>query len=168
MGGSIALEIAIRYPEMVNRLVIASTAYNQGGINPELLESIPYLTPEAFAGSEWERAYAASAPNPEDWPTLIAKVQQLTLEFEGWTPEDIETISAPTLVIIGDSDNVRPEHATETFRLLGGGVVGDLAGLPASQLAILPGTTHVTLIDRSDWLISMITEFLDAPMPETN
>lgn len=166
MGGSIALEIAIRYPEMVNRLVIASIASNQGGIYPELLESIPYLTPEAFAGSEWERAYAESAPNPEDWPTLIAKVQQLTLEFEGWTSEDIETIDAPTLVIIGDSDNVRPEHAAEMFRLLGGGVVGDIVGLPASQLAVLPGTTHVMLVERPDWLVSMIIAFLDAPMPQ--
>jgi hypothetical protein len=52
------------------------------------------------------------------------------------------------------------------FQLLGGGVMGDLAGLPSSQLAVLPGTTHVTLVDRADWLISMITAFLDAPMPD--
>jgi hypothetical protein len=67
------------------------------------------------------------------------------------------------LLIIGDSDIVRPEHTVEMFRLLGGGVVGDLVGLPRSWLAVLPGTTHVTLVDRAEWLISMITEFLDAP-----
>ena len=74
----------------------------------------------------------------------------------------------PTLVMIGDSDVVRPEHAVQMFRLLGGGVAGDVAGLPHSQLAVLPGTTHVTLVDRADWLLSMITAFLDAPMPEGN
>jgi pimeloyl-ACP methyl ester carboxylesterase len=79
--------------------------------------------------------------------------------------EAIEAIMAPTLLIIGDSDIVRPEHAVEMFRLLGG-VAGDLAGLPNSQLAILPGTTHVTLVHRAEWLVSMIGEFLDAPMPE--
>ncbi len=47
---------------------------------------------------------------------------------------------------MADSDNVRPEHAVEMFRLLGGGVVGDLSGLPNVQLAVLPGTTHITLI----------------------
>ena len=52
------------------------------------------------------------------------------------------------------------------FRLLGGGVVGDIAGLPHSQLAVLPGTTHVSLVERADWLVSMIGEFLDTPMPE--
>jgi hypothetical protein len=51
------------------------------------------------------------------------------------------------------------------FRLLGGGVPGDIVGLPRSQLAVLPGTTHVTLIARTNWLLSMIPEFLDAPMP---
>jgi hypothetical protein len=71
-----------------------------------------------------------------------------------------------TLLIIGDSDIVRPEGAVEMFRLLGGGVIGDLAGLPRSQLAVLPGTTHITLVHRADWLISMVGEFLDAPMPE--
>lgn len=52
------------------------------------------------------------------------------------------------------------------FRLLGGGVAGDLVGLPRSQLAVLPGTTHVTLLDRADWLISMVTVFLDASVPK--
>jgi hypothetical protein len=90
-------------------------------------------------------------------------VKQLDREFEDWPPEVIQAIKAPTLVVIGDSDIVRPEHAVELFRMLGGGVSGDVAGLPPSQLAILPGTTHITLVERADWLLSMITAFLDAP-----
>jgi pimeloyl-ACP methyl ester carboxylesterase len=81
---------------------------------------------------------------------------------------DVRAIEAPTLLIIADAGIVRPEHVVEMFRLLGGGVVGELAGLPPSQPAILPGTTHVTLVDRADWLPSMITGFLDAPMPGAN
>jgi hypothetical protein len=53
----------------------------------------------------------------------------------------------------------------QLFRLLGGGVPGDLDGLPRAQLAVLPGTTHVTLITRTNWLLSMMPEFLDAPVP---
>jgi pimeloyl-ACP methyl ester carboxylesterase len=81
-----------------------------------------------------------------------------------WTAEAVGSITAPVLLVIGDSDIVRPEHAVETFRLLGGGVAGDLAGLPRSRLAVLPGTTHITLVQRSDWLVAMVTEFLDAPV----
>ena len=70
------------------------------------------------------------------------------------------------LLMIGDSDIVRPEHIVEMFRLVGGGVMGDMVGLPASQLAILPGTTHVTLVYQAEWVTSMTNAFLNAPMPE--
>lgn len=78
----------------------------------------------------------------------------------------IRSIEAPALVVIGDADVIRPEHAVELFRLLGGGVPGDIAGMPRSQLAVLPGTTHVTLVERADWLLSMVPPFLEAPMPK--
>jgi pimeloyl-ACP methyl ester carboxylesterase len=137
-----------------------------------LLEMIPSITPEAFAGSPIEEVYLRTAPNPDDFPTLVAKLKQLDMEPFSWPPEEIRGIVAPTLLIIGDSDAVRLEHAVELFRLLGGGVMGDLAGLPKSQLAVLPGTSHFIppgsgLLDRADWLVPMTGEFLDAPMPET-
>ena len=69
------------------------------------------------------------------------------------------------MLIVGDADVVRPEHVVKMFQLLGGGVPGDLVGLPRSRLAVLPATTHVTLITRTAWLLSMIPEFLDAPVP---
>jgi hypothetical protein len=82
----------------------------------------------------------------------------------GWSPTEIQSVAAPVLLIIGDSDIVRLEHAVRMFRLLGGGVEGDSAGLPSSQLAVLPGTTHLTLVDRAEWLASMISGFLDSPV----
>src|SRR5204863_3682236 len=109
--------------------------------------------PEDLAGSPFQEEYARTAPHPEDWPMLIAKVKQLNRQIPDWPPEAIQSIKAPTLIMIGDSDIVRPEHAVEMFRLLGGGVAGDVAGLPRSQLAVLPGTTHITLVDRADWLV---------------
>jgi pimeloyl-ACP methyl ester carboxylesterase len=98
-------------------------------------------------------------------------MKQLDTEHFAWPPEDIRGIAAPTLLIVGDSDAIRLEHAVELFQLLGGGVMGDLAGLPKSQLAVLPGTTHFVppgsaVLDRAAWLLSMIPPFLDTPMPE--
>ncbi len=173
MGGGVAFQIAIRHPEVVRKLVVASASYTSDGMHPELLEMIPTLTPEVFAGSPIEEAYLRTAPNPDDFPTLVAKLKRLDMEPFAWPPEDIRGIAAPTLLIIGDSDAIRLEHAVELFRLLGGGVMGDLAGLPKSQLAVLPGTTHFVppgsaVLDRADWLVSMIGGFLDAPMPEVD
>ena len=87
--------------------------------------------------------------------------------LKDFSADQISGIKAPTLLVIGDSDLVRPEHAVEMFRLLGGGVFGDTpAGLPASQLAVLPGTSHVTLVEKADLLLAIIPPFLDAPVPE--
>jgi pimeloyl-ACP methyl ester carboxylesterase len=119
-------------------------------------------------GSPWHEEYTRIAPHPEHFATLFAKKTQMDRATRDIPAESIRVIQAPTLLIIGDSDLVRPEHAVEMFRLLGGGVFGDTpAGLPKSQLAILPGTSHVSLASRADLLLVMIPAFLDAPMPET-
>ena len=171
MGGGVALQLAIRHPGLVRRLVVASASYTSEGAHPEMLEMIPSLTPEAFAGTPIEEEYLRLAPNPEDFPTLVAKLKRLDMEHFAWPPEEIRGISAPTLLIVGDSDAIILEHAVEMFRLLGGGVMGDLAGLPESRLAVLPGTTHFIppgsgVLDRAGWLLPMIGEFLDAPAAE--
>jgi len=166
MGAGVALQVAIRHPDVVRKLVLASVTYNKSGVHPGLMEGLENMRPEDMAGSPWHEEYTRIAPNPQDFATLCAKKTQMARETQDWPAETIESIKVPTLLIIGDSDIVRPEHAVEMFRLFGGGVMGDLAGLPNSRLAILPGTTHVTLIDRADWLVSMIGEFLGAPVPE--
>jgi pimeloyl-ACP methyl ester carboxylesterase len=112
-------------------------------------------------------AYRRTAPNPEDFPLLVEKLKTFFGQEYAWPEEDLRSITAPTLLMIGDSDIVRPEHELELFRLLGGGVAGDLVGLPTSQLTILPGTTHASIVgDRSVLVVAMIETFLAAPMPD--
>ena len=166
MGGGIALRVAIRRQEVVRKLVLASVTYNESGVHPGLMDGLAEMKPEMMHGSPWHEEYLRIAPHPEEFATLFAKKTRMDREIQDLPAEAIEALDAPTLLIIGDSDIVRPEHAVEMFRLLGGGVMGDLTGLPNSQLVILPGTTHATLVERGDWLASMIGEFLDAPMPE--
>ena len=68
---------------------------------------------------------------------------------------------------IGDADGVRYEHALELFRAKGGGKMGDMHGLPKSRLAILPGTTHIGMMQNATWLVPMITDFLDSDLNPT-
>jgi pimeloyl-ACP methyl ester carboxylesterase len=166
MGAGVALQVALRHPEVVRKLVFASATFNLSGIHPGLMEGMADMTPEMMFGSPWHDEYMRIAPHPDSFATLFAKKTQMDRNIQDVPAEAIAAIKAPTLLIIGDSDLVRPEHAVEMFRLLGGGVFGDMAGLPNSQLAVLPGTTHVTVVTRVDWLVSMITAFLDAPMPD--
>jgi pimeloyl-ACP methyl ester carboxylesterase len=165
LGGAVALELAMQHPGRVRRVVFAGgTSYRRDGLYPEMLAE-PESGADDLTGSVWHQAYLRVAPDPSAWPVLVAKNNQLDRTFAGWPDEAIQQLAAPVLLIIGDSDIVRPEHTMTMFRLLGGGVIGDIAGLPASQLAVLPGTSHVGLLDRVDWLQSMILEFLGSPEP---
>ncbi len=166
LGGNTGLQLAIRHPGQVRKLVAISANYRTDGYYPEVLALIQIITPDMFAGSPIEEAYLRHAPDPNAWSQLIEKEKQFEANAFAWQAEDLQSIAAPALLIIGDADGIRPEHAVEMLRLLGGGVAGDFAGLPPSQLAVLPGTTHLGVIFRTDWLVSMLTEFLNAPSPE--
>jgi pimeloyl-ACP methyl ester carboxylesterase len=164
MGAAVALRVAVRHPEVVRKLVLASVTYTMDGIHPGLMEGLGEMTPEMMHGSPWHDEYVAIAPRPEDFATLFAKKTRMDREAQDLPAEAVSGLEAPTLLVAGDSDLVRPEHAVEMFRLLGGGVFGDTpAGLPRSQLAIVPGTSHVTLVDRAEVLLAIIPPFLDAP-----
>ena len=165
MGGVAALGLAIDNPDLVRKLVIVGANYNNDAYYPESLAVIESLTPEMFAGTPPEVAYQEVAPDPDGFPALVEKVVALDGAFAGWREEDLQEIAAPALIVNGDAD-IRPEHAVQLFRLLGGGVSGDIVGLPRSRLAILPGTTHVGIVvERADWLLAMTEDFLAAPLP---
>lgn len=168
MGGGVALQLAIRHPGITRRLVVISAGYRYDAMPAEAIEMFPSITPEMFAGSPLEEEYLRIAPKPDEFPSLVWKLKELDTTPFAWPEEDVRGIAAPTLIIVGDSDVVRLEHAVELFRLRGGGVMGDLSGLPESQLGVLPGTSHFIppgfgVMDRADWLLAMIRPFLDPP-----
>jgi pimeloyl-ACP methyl ester carboxylesterase len=165
LGAGIALNIVTRHPGAVRKAVLASVTYDKSGFHPEM-----FAGPEPGESADppgrdlqapFEREYQALAPDPGHWPALLAKVQ--AMELPELTKQDIAAISVPILLIIGDSDIVTPEHAVAMFRLLGGGVLGDLAPMPRCQFAVLPGTSHLGVTGRADMLITMIPPFLEAP-----
>jgi pimeloyl-ACP methyl ester carboxylesterase len=166
LGGGVALQVAIRHPEIVRKLVVVSASYTSDGMYPEVIAGIEHITPDLFNGTPWREAYDRTAPDPSAFPTLVTKLVKLDTTPYDWSAEAVRALTAPTLLVFGDSDGTPPEHAVEMFRLRGGGVFGDMAGLPAAQLAILPGTTHLGILDRAGLLAAMIPPFLDGPLPQ--
>jgi pimeloyl-ACP methyl ester carboxylesterase len=158
LGGGVALQLGLRHPNRVRKLVIASASYSSGGMYTEVLGGIENITPEMFDGTPWREAYERTAPVRAAFPMLVEKLKALDMTPFDWP---IEELAVPALIVIGDSDGTRLEHAVDMFRRLGGGVFGDLAPeLPSSQLAILPGTTHVGMLERAAWIAAMVTTFL--------
>ena len=166
LGAGVALRFAVQHPDLVRKLVLVSVAYSRAGAQPGFWDAMAGLKPEMMYGSPWHEEYLKIAPRPEDFAKFFAKKTEMDRVAKDVPAEAIKAIKAPTLIILGDSDMFRPEHVVEMFRLLGGGVMGDLVGLPNSQLAILPGTSHVSIVSRADLLLPMIVPFLDAPMPQ--
>jgi pimeloyl-ACP methyl ester carboxylesterase len=165
LGGGVALQTAIRHPDVVRKLVLASTPYASDGWYPEILTAMASITPAGMVQSPYHEPYLSVAPNPDDWPVFVDKMRVLLAEEPYDWADDVAALEMPTLLIYGDADSVLPEHTQAMFGLLGGGVVGDLNPLPNAQHAVLPGTAHSAVQFRTDWLTSMITAFLDTPMP---
>lgn len=162
MGGAVALRVAIRHPEVVRKLVLISVGYTLGGIHPGLMDGLGEMQPEMMHGSMWHDEYMQIAPRPQDFNRFFAKKGEMDKGTKDIPAEAIRALTCPALLILGDSDLITPEHGAEMFRLFGGGRFGDSPeGLPDSQLAILPGTSHVSIVYRPELLLPIISPFLD-------
>ena len=161
LGGGVAMVMAIRHPDKVRKAVIISSTLRSDGMVKEALDAFPNITPEAFTGSPIEMEYKRLSPTPNEFPRFVRHLQQAIVRPHDFGAEKLQATQAPFFFVHGDADGVRLEHIAEMFRLKGGDVMGDLRPRSASRLAILPNTTHVTLMQQVDVIAPMITDFLD-------
>ena len=166
MGAAVGLQLAIRHPAKVNKLVAASVAYDVRGWQPAFTEMIPSITVEMMLGTPFAADYRKLAPNPDGFPALARKLIALEKEPMAWEAQ-VRALKTPVLIIAGDADVVTLEHSVALFRLLGGGVMGDMGKpLPGSRLAILPATSHTAVITQPDLLHALIEPFLKGQTPK--
>ena len=166
MGAAAALQLAIRHPEKVNKLVAASVAYDTAGWQPEFKAFIPQMTVDMFLNMPFAQEYRKLAPNPDGFPALVKKLIALEHEPMAWET-DVKTLKMPVLIITGDADVATLEHSVALFRLLGGGAMGDMGKpLPASRLAIMPATSHTAVITQPGLLHAFIEPFLKGEIPK--
>jgi pimeloyl-ACP methyl ester carboxylesterase len=166
MGAAAGLQLAIRHPDKVNKLIAASGAYDAEGWQPEFKAFIPQMNVEMFVNMPFAEDYKKLAANPDGFPALVEKLIALEKEPMAWEA-GVKTIKAPVMIITGDADVATLEHSVALFRLLGGGVMGDMGKpLPASRLAVLPATAHTAVITQNDLLIAFIEPFLKGETPK--
>ena len=166
MGAQAGLQLAIRHPGKVNKLVAASVAYDLRGWQPEFQAAIPQMTVEMIVGMPFHAEYRKLAPNPEGFPALAEKLIALEHQPMAWEAE-VSKVQVPVLLIAGDADVATLEHTVALFRLLGGGAMGDMGKpLGASRLAVLPATSHTAVITQPDLLLALIEPFLRGETPK--
>jgi pimeloyl-ACP methyl ester carboxylesterase len=160
-GAAIALELAITNPELVNKLVLLSGAYEKTGVRKELHDMMPKLTADMMKQTPWYAAYKKVAPK-DTFDQLVEKVKTID-DSKSWPEAKIRGLKMPVQLVVADSDIVYLNHAVKFFQLLGGDVAGDLVGKPKSQLFIVPGATHVTMVfEKSPLIGGVVVDFLDA------
>ena len=140
-----------RHPAKVRRLVLAASHIRPDGYHPEITapeQDDPRLpTEEEFA--IWKADYEAVAPDPSNLFPFLERLQPVVHDFAGWTADEIRSIAVPTLLVIGDRDFVRLDHAAEMLDLF-----------PDCRLAVLPGTRHTEVMQRTDELRALVRPFL--------
>ncbi len=159
-GGTIALQVAIQYPQLVKKLVIISTAFRYDGWLPEVRSMLESFKPEFLDQTPLKAIYDSIAPDPKHWHPFVNKFVQFDTKDYNLGEDKIKAIKSPALLIMGDNDGVDLQHKTNFYKLLGGNTFGDIAGVPKSRLAIVPGATHVGVMMEGDKLLSYINPFL--------
>jgi pimeloyl-ACP methyl ester carboxylesterase len=165
MGGGVAMQCAIRHPEKVRKVVSISAVFRHDGWVKEALDAFPQLTADALQGSPIETEYKRLSPTPDEFTRFVTRVIAMDLKPYDFGADQLKAATAPMFFIHGDADGVRLDHIAEMFRLKGGEVFGDLRPRSASRLAMLPDTSHVTLMQRLPVIVPMVNEFFDAKPP---
>lgn len=159
LGGMVSLELAVHHPELAGRLVLASVPRQLDGYHPGTRPGAAEpdwgRLPTAADGQMMENDYRRVAPDPAHFQQHVAKTSALVAAFRGWSVDQLRAVQSPTLLIIGDNDFVRIDHAAEMQRMI-----------PGAQLAVLPGTRHMEVMWRADQVLAIVIPFLDAPLAD--
>lgn len=159
-GGQVAYQFAIQSPKRVKKLVIISATYKSEGWVPEVTAAFKKLKPELFANSPMKAAYDLVAPDKTKWTTFLEQMMASAGQPFNLGDDNIAKITAPVLIISGDNDGMDKVELAKTYKLLGGGVAGDMQPMPKSQLAIVPGQSHVSLMRQTKLLLGYFDGFL--------
>jgi pimeloyl-ACP methyl ester carboxylesterase len=163
VGGAVGLYLGIKQPELIRKLIVSSVSFHPDGDRPENSEAVGEMTVDMIADTPMEQDYVTKSPNPDKLQDLLDKLGAFDKDFPGWSEDEIRGIAAPTLITVGDCDAVTLEHAVRFLQLRGGDVNGDFVGVPASQLAVFPGTTHFFGLARTALVVEVVNAFLDTP-----
>jgi pimeloyl-ACP methyl ester carboxylesterase len=162
MGGGVAMQVAIHHPEQVRKVISMSAVFRHDGWVKEALDTFPQLTADTFKGSPIETEYKKLSPTPNEFPNFVKRVIAMDLKPYDFGAGKLKATKAPFLFIHGDADGVRLDHISEMFRLKGDEIFGDMRPRSESRLAVLPNTTHITLMQKRNAIIPLVNDFLDA------
>jgi pimeloyl-ACP methyl ester carboxylesterase len=152
LGGGVAFFTAVKSPQTVGKLVMASAHIRRDAIPPEMLAQQAQVSSAAIEfmkDTPMYQLYQRVAPRPEDFGQLLDKIgESMSNDFD--FSEEMRGLQVPTLLVCADADMAPPAHYVEAFKLLDGGLrdggwMGEGRPKGGHALAVLPGLTHYNL-----------------------
>jgi len=149
-GGTLALLVAIRRPDLVRKFVSMGALYNTQGNAPEAEGMIEHMDPDAPDMAMFKEMYEASSPDGGDhWPVVVRKLVEMWLREPDISIDELGRIAVPALIMSGDDDMVRLDHTVQIYH-----------AIPGAELAVVPGTSHAVLMEKPELVNTIILDFL--------
>jgi pimeloyl-ACP methyl ester carboxylesterase len=151
-GGAMAILIALYSPELVGRVATYGATFG----SPEQAHNLQMLrfeqppTPDSKSFQFQRESYEKVAPKPDYWPRFWLK--GASMQWDGFSPEELASIKAPVLIALGDHDFVRLEHAVDAFQRI-----------PNAELAVIPDASHFALSSEPERVLPVVEHFLNKP-----
>ena len=146
-GGIIGLDLAIHHPGLVSKLAVTGANARVDGYTAENQEWARSFDPSSEPVSE---TYARLSPDGEEhWPVVLGRLKPMWGAEPSFTNEELQSIRAPTLLVVGDRDIVTPEHAVEMYRTI-----------PGAQLCVVPNAGHGVM--PAETVVSFLREEIPA------
>jgi len=151
-GASTAITIAINRPELVGRVVACGATFGPASdaFNAEMLRFDNPPTPDSRGIQYQKEQYKVVAPDPDYWPKIWEKIA--SIKWEGFSRDQLASIKAPVLIVVGDHDFVRVEHAADAVKRI-----------PRAELAVIPDASHFVLFSEPERITPVIKHFLEKP-----
>jgi pimeloyl-ACP methyl ester carboxylesterase len=156
-GGIVGLMVAIARPDLVRKLVTFGANYDADGVAPEAEEMLANMSADGPDMEMFRGLHAMHSPDgPDHWPVFFAKFVEMLVSEPHIPVSDLARISAPTLVLVGDDDMVALEHTVSLYR-----------AIPDAQLAVVPGASHMVVMEKPDVVNRTVLDFLESEPAET-
>jgi len=160
-GGQTTLQVAIRHPQAVNKIIVASIGFSRDGYQPWFWDVMNNATFEGMPQA-LKDAFLKVNPDQERLLKMYHRDSTRMQKFGGWSDDVIKSITCPAFIVFGDNDVATPEHAVHMSRLISG-----------SRLAIFPGghgdylgehSTGNTDTKLHETFARMVVSFLDGTL----
>ena len=155
-GGNTALLMAKKNPKLVKKIVVSGANYSTEAFDSGMLDEEKNFKDTIWVKNnmkDWIEKYQRLNPK-SDWKCYMQEISKMWFEKVYFPKSDLEAITVPTMIVLGDRDMISLEQGIEMYR-----------AIPKSQFCVLPNTSHMVFWEKPEWISQIATDFFETKSP---